>query len=114
MAVSREDILQAISGMSVMDVFELSKSIDEVRSVYENLNETDMQTGQYPFESLKTIYKIIESLGYGELNSKDLQIEREKIRNNWKQIRQTFLAEFDRSEPTVFDVITQNELGAKN
>jgi hypothetical protein len=86
-------------------LFNLSKSIDEVRSVYKNLNESEIQTGHYPFESLKTIYKIIETLGYGDVDSKEMEVVRLKIRNNWKQIRQTFLAEFDRSEPTVFDAI---------
>jgi hypothetical protein len=85
-------------------LYELSKSIDEVRSVYKNLHEDEKQIGHYPFESLKTIYKIIESLNYEDSDIKKLEIEREKIRTHWKQIRQTFLAEFDRSEPTVFDI----------
>ncbi|MGB3226932.1 MAG: hypothetical protein WBB02_03075 [Saprospiraceae bacterium] len=85
-------------------LFELSKSIDEVRSVYKNLDEGEKQTGHYPFESLKTIYKIIESIGYGELDPQKLKKERTTIQANWKQIRKTFLAEFDRSEPTVFDI----------
>lgn len=93
---SQENYLEAL--------FELSKSIDEVRSVYKNLDEDEKQIGHYPFESLKTIYKIIESLGYGEMEGKQMEIERQKIRSNWKQIRQTFLTEFDRSEPTVFDI----------
>lgn len=81
----------------------LSKSIDEVRGVYRNLKETSHEIGLYPFESLKSIHKVVSKLGFGDIDSKEAIRARKQITLDWKNIRKTFLAEFDRSEPTVFD-----------
>lgn len=81
----------------------LSVSIDEVRGVYRNLNTEKDGTGYYPFESLKSIHKIIQELGYGETDRSKLKEARKHINHNWINLRQTFLLEFDRPEPTVFD-----------
>ncbi|MEP6795943.1 MAG: hypothetical protein ABJB16_16565 [Saprospiraceae bacterium] len=86
----------------------LSKSIDEVRGVYYNIHQTKTEKGLYPFESLKTIYKIIEELGSHDLNADQLKEANLKIKNHWLTIRKTFLAEFDRSEATVTDTGDSN------
>jgi len=81
----------------------ISKSIDEVRGVYKNLKETNKDIGLYPFECLKEIHKIISDLGYGNLDVIKAIEARKHIRHNWGNLRRSFLSEFDRSEPTVFD-----------
>jgi len=81
----------------------LSASIDEVRGVYRNLKIDTDGIGYYPFESLKSIHKIIEDLGYGTADKDKFSEARKHIHHNWKNLRQTFLLEFDRPEPTVFD-----------
>lgn len=81
----------------------ISKSIDEVRGVYKNLDETKNNIGLYPFESLKEIHKIISDLGFGALDTDKSTEARKHIRHNCGNLRRSFLSEFDRSEPTVFD-----------
>ena len=49
------------------------------------------------------IHKIIEDLGYGTADKDKFSEARKHIHHNWKNLRQTFLLEFDRPEPTVFD-----------
>lgn len=80
----------------------LSKSIDEVRGVYKNLKETKDNIGLYPFECLKDIYGQVSKLGYGKLDMAKAAESRRHIRHCWKDLRKSFLSEFDRSEPTVF------------
>lgn len=81
----------------------LSSSIDEVRGVYKNLNTRSDGIGYYPFESLKSIHSVISELGYGDMDKARSDEARKHIKHNWKNLRQTFLLEFDRPEPTVFD-----------
>ncbi len=83
----------------------LSKSIDEVRGVYFNIQETSTDKGYYPFESLKSIYTIVEQIGTKDFNEAQLRDANAKIRDHWQTIRKTFLMEFDRSEPTFADTI---------
>ena len=83
----------------------LSKSIDEVRGVYFNIQETSTDKGYYPFESLKSIYTIVEQIGTKDFNEAQLREANAKIRDHWQTIRKTFLREFDRSEPTFADTI---------
>lgn len=81
----------------------LSISIEEVRGVYCNLKETSNTDGHYPFESLKKIHEIITELNFGESDELKSKEARKQIAFYWKNIRKTFLAEFDRPVPTVFD-----------
>jgi hypothetical protein len=83
----------------------LSRSIDEVRSVYQNIDETRTHIGLYPFESLKTIYAIIDKLKGDNISDTDMQKANAEIRAHWQTIRKVFLAEFDRTEPTFSDTI---------
>lgn len=80
----------------------LSKSIDKVRGVYKNLKETKDDIGLYPFESLKEIHDLVSKLGYGKLDTAKATDTRRHIRHCWKDLRKSFLSEFDRSEPTAF------------
>lgn len=81
----------------------LSKSIDEVRAVYKNIDEKEGNIGHYPFESLKSIYTIIAELGFDNPDTSKGEEARNHIKHNWGNLRRTFLQEFDRPEPTVFD-----------
>jgi len=83
----------------------LSKVIDEVRGVYSNINEVAEDKGLYPFESLKRIYTIVEEIGSAEQRAEKWQEANAQIVMYWQKIRKTFLAEFDRSEPTFTDTI---------
>lgn len=80
----------------------LSKSIDEVRGVYKNLKETDEEIGLYPFECLKDIHELVSKLGYGQIDIVKATETRRHIRHCWKDLRKSFLSEFDRSEPTAY------------
>jgi hypothetical protein len=83
----------------------LSRSIDEVRSVYQNIDETRTHKGLYPFESLKSIYTIVEKLKGDQITAAELQHANAEIKAHWQTIRKVFLAEFDRTEPTFSDTI---------
>lgn len=83
----------------------LSKAIDEVRGVYYNIDESKTNRGYYPFESLKGIYTIVEGLGKENTSEAEFKAANDKIKAHWQVIRKTFLAEFDRSEPTFTDTI---------
>jgi hypothetical protein len=87
----------------------LSKSIDEVRGVYKNLEETKNKIGLYPFECLKEIHDLVSELGFGKLEEDNAMKTRKQITVRWKRLRRSFLSEFDRSEPTVFDSPYKNE-----
>lgn len=78
-------------------------SIEEVRSVYKNLSETDFEEGYYPFESLKKIFEIISDLKSDDIKIKDARFAEEAIEFHWKIVRKAFLSEFDRSAPSKFD-----------
>lgn len=86
-------------------LLDLSKCIDEVRGVYFNVNESKTEKGHYPFESLKSIYSIIEKLSQTEMNEAQRKEALEQMKEHWQIIRRTFLAEFDRSEPSRADTI---------
>ncbi|MBP8726046.1 MAG: hypothetical protein KBF37_12000 [Saprospiraceae bacterium] len=83
----------------------LSKVIDEVRGVYTNIGESHKHLGSYPFESLKSIYDIVLKLPPAARNEDAWSAAAQDIRNNWKVIRKTFLSEFDRSAPTIYDAL---------
>lgn len=85
------------------NLLNLSKSIDEVRSVYKNLGESKTDTGYYPFESLKCIYATIENLGYGGIDPSKAEAARMELDHYWKNFKETFLWEFDRPEPESFN-----------
>jgi hypothetical protein len=84
-------------------VVNLSKSIDEMRSVYKNLGESKSNIGYYPFESLKIIYQIFFDIGFGELENEKSEQARAQMDHYWKNFKDSFLWEFDRPEPESFN-----------
>lgn len=81
----------------------LSKSIDEMRSVYKNLGESKTNTGFYPFESIKIIYQLFFDLGFGNLQKEKSEKTRDEMDHYWKNFKESFLWEFDRPEPESFN-----------
>lgn len=81
----------------------LGKSIDEMRSVYRNLDESKTNTGYYPFESLKSIYQLFFDLGFGNLEAEKSKETRAQLDHYWKNFKESFLWEFDRPEPESFN-----------
>lgn len=92
----------------------LSKSIDEMRGVYKNLGESKASLGYYPFESLKIIYELFFSLGFGELDKEKTGEVRKQIEYYWKNFKESFLWEFDRPEPESFNTPYQYKEKTKN
>jgi hypothetical protein len=85
------------------NLLNLSKAIDDVRSVYKNLGEDKSAIGYYPFESLKCIYHAFENLGYGDLQVDKTENTRKELDHYWKNFKESFLWEFDRPEPESFN-----------
>ncbi|NJN42821.1 MAG: hypothetical protein HC811_11905 [Flammeovirgaceae bacterium] len=90
----------------------LSRSIDEVRSVYKNLGESKESIGYYPFESLKLMYELFGDLGFGQLDPVKAKHAREQLDHYWKNFKESFLWEFDRPEPESFN--TPNDYGDRS
>lgn len=84
-------------------LLQLSRCIDEVRGVYKNIGEKKGKTGYYPFECLKEIHQLVTGLGSGKLDAAKSEEARSRIQHCWKDLKASFLSEFDRSEPTVFN-----------
>lgn len=80
---------------------EISMAIDEVRGSFKNVGEAEGKIGLYPFEDLKDIHKIISGLGFGDaFKSGEVAEARTQIGKCWGKVRQPFLSEFERHEPT--------------
>lgn len=72
----------------------LSSLIEEIRSVFLNIGESEERAGLYPFEGIKKIHKAISNLGFGEkLNLDDRKRTRDTIVKEWKVVRRCFLFE---------------------
>ena len=106
---------------------QLSVAIDNFRSLYTNINETNNSIGLYPFEPLKEIYNLVEdhytvcgvvvpNSNSGKENGneeKGISFEkfredsgpkiRKRIINRWESVRSSILKEFDRPQPTYID-----------
>lgn len=79
----------------------LSSSIDSMRSVYRNVNESEHNLGYFPFEPLHDMRKTLEALkrqleDEGTKNSrKTLRSEaRARLIDSWNGLRSRFLLEF--------------------
>ena len=76
-------------------------AIDEIRSVFKNIGETKNDRGLYPFEPIKSIYSEFNNVSHGENYSEEnAQAVKGRIIKNWKKVRQPFLSEFERTEPS--------------
>jgi hypothetical protein len=79
----------------------LSIVIDEVRGVFKNVDEKGGAGGIYPFEPLKEIHREIKKLSPERVTTSDQQKEvRNRVIEEWKELRSKFLLEFDRDFPT--------------
>ena len=82
----------------------LSVVIDQMRGAYANLHE-HLDGGFYPFESLKQIYDEIVQVGYGSAFSQERATKaRAIVLDKWRNTRAIMTAEFEREEPTEYDV----------
>jgi hypothetical protein len=81
-------------------LLELNIVIDQVRGVFKNADEKNGSIGLYPFEPLKGIRKEIKNLGWEDVSFDRKRDTRRKIINQWKELRYSFLREFDRDFAT--------------
>jgi len=76
-------------------------AIDEVRSVFKNTGEEKNKRGLYPFEEIKQIYAEFNQISpedqFDKIEAKE---SKDAIIEHWKNVRQPFLNEFERNEPT--------------
>jgi hypothetical protein len=77
----------------------LSKSIDLVRGVYKNVDETDEQLGLYPFEPLHDMRRSLDTLGFIDVTHEKQLEARNEIMRSWNALRYVFLKEFSTPEP---------------
>lgn len=87
----------------------LSAVIDEFRSVFRNLDEARgaPESGYFPFESIRTIYRLIGDLGHGStFRADDARATREQVIRLWRRLRQPLLVEFDRQAPPKADIVS--------
>ncbi|QSW91190.1 hypothetical protein J0383_10390 [Flavobacterium endoglycinae] len=77
-----------------------SKAIEEIRSVYENIDEVfGISDGLYPFEPLKEMYlDDIDELHNGDFSEGNNEIIRKKHYSKWKKIRINFIVELERTQ----------------
>ena len=82
----------------------LSYFIDDFRALYKNLAEDKGGPSFYPYESLKSIQKVVSAY-YLKTDHSEKQGEaaRKEIVAHWHNVRMPILKEFDRLEPTYFD-----------
>jgi hypothetical protein len=79
----------------------LSESIDEVRGVYSNIDESKSKIGIYPYESIKEIQAITSRLSFTTYDKQKADEARCAIDFHWGLVKSSFLFEFDRPVPTV-------------
>jgi hypothetical protein len=77
----------------------VSRAIDEMRTVYRNVGETETHIGWYPYEPLNDMRKAFEPLG-GDTSDRAAERARERIEASWAALRWRFLEEFGAPEPT--------------
>ncbi len=83
---------------------DLSFAIDDFRALYKNLAEGKDESGFYPYESLKSIQKIVSCYYLKTDHSEGRRKKaREEVVALWQEVRRPILREFDRLEPTHFD-----------
>lgn len=78
---------------------QISRAIDEMRTVYRNVGENDRYIGWYPYEPLNDMRKAFEKLR-GNAHEPAAERARERIEASWAALRWRFLEEFGAPEPT--------------
>src|SRR5262249_8860482 len=80
----------------------ISETIDNMRSVYRNVGETDSLVGLYPFAPLHDMRRALQTLDprkTPELDSETRALVRDAILQSFYALRETFLEELDLEEP---------------
>ncbi|TGD96903.1 hypothetical protein [Methylobacterium nonmethylotrophicum] len=78
----------------------ISSTIDNMRSVYRNVKESDERVGLFPFEALHDMRKSLERIGFINVTWAIRKNERQNIIQAWNSFRFVFLKEFQAPEPT--------------
>ena len=80
----------------------LSETIDNMRSVYRNVGETDDLVGLYPYAPLHDMRRALQSLDPRKAPSVDAEtrnVVRDAILQSFYALRETFLEELDLEQP---------------
>jgi hypothetical protein len=80
----------------------LSETIDNMRSVYQNVGETDALIGLYPYAPLHDMRRALQTLDPRKNPSPDADahaLARDAILQSFYALRETFLEELDLEEP---------------
>ena len=80
----------------------LSETIDNMRSVYRNVGETDDLVGLYPYAPLHDMRRALQSLDPRKAPSADAEtrnVVRDAILQSFYALRETFLEELDLEQP---------------
>lgn len=81
----------------------ISDAIDNMRSVYKNVGETNKKIGLYPYESLHDMRRAFQHLRPRDgktITAEDRSLVRDAILQSWRSIRESFLDELDLEPPT--------------
>jgi hypothetical protein len=78
---------------------QVSRAIDEMRTVYRNVGESETHIGWYPYEPLNDMRKTFEALR-GDTSDSAAERARNEIETSWAALRWRFLEEFGAPEPT--------------
>jgi len=79
---------------------EVSRAIDEVRSVYRNVGESDERVGVYPYEPLQDMLRALTQLGFGAPTDGQRANCRARVVRAWNALRYEFRREFEPPEPS--------------
>jgi hypothetical protein len=80
----------------------LSETIDNMRSVYRNVGETDALIGLYPYAPLHDMRRALQTLDPRKTSAPDADMRslaRDAILQSFYALRETFLEELDLEEP---------------
>jgi hypothetical protein len=80
----------------------LSETIDNMRSVYQNVGETDRLIGLYPYAPLHDMRRVLQTLDPADkphATAGERKLVRDAILQSFYALRETFLEELDQEEP---------------
>jgi hypothetical protein len=80
----------------------LSETIDNMRSVYQNVGETEALIGLYPYAPLHDMRRALQTLDprdYPNLDGEARKLARDAILQSFYALRETFLEELDLEQP---------------
>ena len=79
----------------------LSETIDNMRSVYRNVGETDALVGLYPYAPLHDMRRVLQTLDprKGPMDPEARALARDAILQSFYALRENFLEELDLEEP---------------